>query len=82
MSTTTITQTLISQNDHPDGFYYRATVETGTAGLCRLNVECCREDMDKAETSQGMDLTGAECKALAQMLLSVAAILDAEDADL
>lgn len=80
MTATSITQTLISQNDHPDGHYYRATVETGMAGLCRLNVECCPEDEDKAVSSQGMDLTAAECKALAQMLLSVAAILDAENA--
>jgi hypothetical protein len=80
MSTTTITQALVSENDHPDGFYYRATVETGTEGLCRLNVECCPMGSDEAETSQGMDLTSAECKALAQMLLGVAVLLDADAA--
>lgn len=80
MSNTTITTELIAGTEHPDGYHFRATVETGMAGLCRLNVSRHREDQDKPEASQGMDLTAAECKALAQMLLGVAAILDADDA--
>ena len=79
---TTLSQALVSRNEHPDGFYYRATVETGTAGLCRLNVACCRNDEDNAESSQGMDLTAAECRALAQMLLGVAIVLEADSSDI
>ncbi|WP_223997734.1 hypothetical protein [Burkholderia gladioli] len=78
MSSTTLSQTLTAETDHPDGFCYRATVETGTSGLCRLNVAYYREDEDETVSSQGMDLTAAECKALTQMLLGVAAALDAE----
>jgi len=69
---------LVATNEHPEGYYYRATLETGTVGVCRLNVEVCREDEDKAERSQGMDLTAAECRALAQMLLAGATVLDAQ----
>lgn len=74
---TILTQTLSAENEDVDGAYYRATVETGAGGLCRLVVARCREDEDRAENSQGMDLTAAECRALAQMLLGVAVLLDA-----
>lgn len=80
MATSMIEMTLVSENGHPDGYYYRATVESGMAGVCRLNVECCKEDHDEPESSQGMDLSAAECRALAQMLLGAAAILDVEEA--
>lgn len=82
MSLTTLSQTLTAKTEHPDGFYYRVTVETGTSDLCRLNVAYYREDEDEAASSQGIDLTAAECKALAQMLLGAAAVLDAESSSL
>jgi len=78
MSKTIITTELIAETRHPDGYHFRATVETSAADLCRLNVSRHREDEDEAEAGQGMDITAAECKALAQMLLGVAAILDAD----
>jgi hypothetical protein len=80
MTNTMISSELIATTKHSDGFEFRATVETGLAGLCRLNVSRHREDDDTVDGGQGIDLTPAECRALAQMLLGVTAILEADAA--
>lgn len=82
MAMSMIEMNLVSEIEHPDGYYYRATIESGVAGLCRLNVDCCEINKDESKNSQGMDLTAAECRALAQMLMASASILDAEITDI
>jgi hypothetical protein len=45
-------------------------------GLARLNVACINERDGDLKNSQGADLTPAECRALAHMLLSTAEIVE------
>lgn len=69
---------LRAETEHLDGYCYHATVESGVEDLCRVNIACHNVDNDDTLSSQGMDLTAAECRAFAQMLLAAAAILDAD----
>lgn len=62
--------------EHEDGYSYKVTVGTGTKGLARLNVTSMKSGSDDEHNSQGADLTAAECRALAKMLLATAALID------
>lgn len=61
--------------EHEDGFTYKVTIETGMRGLARLHVACMKPDNDEERNSQGVDLTAAECRSLAQMLLAYAELM-------
>ncbi len=69
------TNELIPEREHPDGFSFKVTIETGMRGLARLNVACINESSDQEHNSQGADLSPAECRALAHMLLSTAELV-------
>jgi hypothetical protein len=70
------TSKLTPELDHPDGLSYEVTVETGAEGRVRLNVASINGD-DLTETrAQGADLTPAECRSLAHMLLSTAELAE------
>ena len=71
------TSELYPQNNHKDGFFSKITIETGVRGLGRLNVASIKTDGDEVDSSQGADLTASECRALAQMLLATACLVDA-----
>lgn len=70
------TNVLIAEVEHPDGFSFKVTTEAGTPGLARLNIACIEESTAKETNSQGVDLTPAECRALANMLLSAAELVE------
>lgn len=71
---------LIAEAESQEGHTYEVTIETGLQGLGRLNVTCLKPESDEQENSQGVDLTSAECRALAKMLLATALLID-EDLD-
>lgn len=72
------TSELIPEMEDPDGFSFKITIETGMLGLARINVACIDESTDEEENSQGADLSPAECRALAHMLLSTAELVSEE----
>lgn len=59
-----------------DGHNFKVIIETGMAGLARLNVECLKPDSDEVLNSQGADLTVAECRALAKILNAMADLIE------
>lgn len=63
------------ENSHPEGHTYKVTIETGLRGVGRLNVACLKPDSDDVCNSQGVDLTAAECRALAGMLNATAEMI-------
>ena len=70
------TNKLTPEITHQEGFGYEITVETGMKGLVRFNVACINEGNGELKKHQGADLTPAECRALAHMLLSTAELVE------
>lgn len=66
---------LLTRHEHPDGHTYKLTLESGITGLSRLNIACLKPDSDEARNSQGVDLTAAECRALAKLLSAAAGLM-------
>lgn len=56
-------------------YTYKATVENGLAGFIRLNVACEKLYNDDEISSQGIDLSPSECRALAKMLNAAADLI-------
>lgn len=73
------TSELIPLTKHEAGFTYKITIETGMRGYGRLNVACLKPNSDATENSQGTDLSASECRALANMLLATASLLDGDN---
>ncbi|WP_345860580.1 hypothetical protein [Shewanella algae] len=57
---------------------YKVTAESSLKGLARLNIECLLPGGDDVYNSQGVDLTASECRAIANMLVSCAIVLEKE----
>jgi|APLak6261701877_1056259.scaffolds.fasta_scaffold00037_12 hypothetical protein len=70
------TNELTPDAENKDGHWFKVKIETGMGGLARLNVECLKPDSNDAFNSQGADLTAAECRSLAKMLLATAELVD------
>jgi len=70
------TNELLLAAEHEDGHTYGVTIETGMQGLARLNIACRKPDCDEVLNSQGADMTSAECRALAKMLLATAELVE------
>lgn len=70
------TNELLLAAEQEDGHTFGVSIETGMHGLARLNVTCWKPGSDEAHNSQGADLTAAECRAFAQMLLATAELVD------
>lgn len=70
------TNKLTPEYEHQDGYSYEVAIETGMRGLARLNVSCLKPDSDDVHNTQGADLTAAECRSLAQMLLATAELVE------
>lgn len=60
---------------------YTVTVESAFKGMTRLVVSRSLEDelSDDEDSSQGVDLTSNECRAVARYLLAAADLLDQND---
>lgn len=67
---------ILTNCEHSNGSRYKVTIETGSAGLARLNTIALKPNSDTIANSQGIDLTAAECRALAQMLLATAELVN------
>lgn len=67
---------LLPRCEHSNGTHYKVVIETDAAGLARLNAIAMKPNSDAIANSQGVDLTAAECRALAQMLLATAELLN------
>lgn len=70
------TNVLLPEAIHENGYTFKVTIENGMRGLARLNVSCLKPDSDDALNSQGADLTAAECRSLAKMLLATAELAE------
>lgn len=70
------TNELMPSFEHEDGYTFKVTIETGMHGLARLNVACLEPGSDDVHNSQGADLTAAECRSLARMLLATAELIE------
>lgn len=70
------TNELLLATEDEDGHTFGVTIETGTRRLARLNVACRKPASDEVLNSQGADLTAAECRALAKMLVATAELVD------
>lgn len=57
---------------------YKVTVESSLKNLARLNVESLKPNSDDVLNSQGVDLSASECRAIANMLITCALVLEAE----
>ena len=64
-----------------EGYSYAVTIETSLQGLARLAVEITKGEQDEPETMAGMDMTPAECRALAKMLEGVAEVIEGNIGD-
>ncbi len=70
---------LMAEHKMPDGHEFVVSIETGMRGLARLNVSCTKSGSDEEENSQGIDLTPAECRSLANMLNATALLVEDSD---
>lgn len=70
------TNELMPDREHEDGYSFKVTIETSFRGFARLNVACLEPDSDDVHNSQGVDLTAAECRSLAKMLLATAELVE------
>ncbi|EGR0524968.1 TPA: hypothetical protein I6W77_003123 [Vibrio cholerae] len=57
---------------------YKVTAESSLKGHARLNIEILKPNSDDIINSQGVDLTASECRAIANMLISCAIVLESE----
>ena len=76
----TFSNVLMPELEHADGSSYRVSVETSMRGLAGLNVAGLKPESDEEANSQGADLTAAECRSLAQMLLAAAILVEETEA--
>jgi len=67
------------EHEMPDGHTFAVSIETGMRGLARLNVSCNKPASEEEENSQGVDLTPAECRSLANMLNATALLVESSD---
>ena len=58
---------------------YKVTAESSLKGLARLNIECLKPNSDDTLNSQGVDLTASECRAIANMLITCAVVLESDN---
>lgn len=70
------TSELLADAESGEGHTYKVTIENAMRGFGRLVVECLKPDSDDCENCQGVDLSAAECRALAKMLNATADLID------
>lgn len=68
----------ITSQERNQEFGYKVTAEDSLKGLARLNIECLKPNSDDIENSQGVDLTATECRAIANMLINCALLIENE----
>ena len=76
---TTICFKLDIDDEIDEKHWFRVNVEIGMKGTVRMNVQVAEFDSDEALNSQGIDLSPAECRAVANMLCTAADIREQED---